>query len=130
MALMVAAILFMQNLDGAIITTSLPQMALTFRATPVALNIAITAYFMAAAAFIPISGRLSDRLGARQVLAAAVFVFVLGSIGCSVALTLPQFIGARVVQRLGGAMMLPVGRIIVLKSACKDQLLSATALIT
>ncbi|GAA0322837.1 DHA2 family efflux MFS transporter permease subunit [Sphingomonas oligophenolica] len=129
-ALLVASILFIQNLDGAVIVTSLPQMAGSLGASTVALNTGITAYFIATAAFIPLSGWITDRLGAKLVLAGAILVFSLGSAGCAAAGTLPEFICARVIQGIGGAMMMPVGRIVVLRTARKDQLLAATSLIT
>lgn len=129
-ALIVAAAFFMQNLDGAIINTSLPQMAHSFGVGTVDVNIGITAYILAVAAFVPLSGWVSDRYGAKRVFAGAIVVFTLASIGCAAAETLWQFVLARIVQGLGGALMTPVGRIVVLRNAEKHELLQATALIT
>jgi MFS family permease len=84
-ALIVAAAFFMQNLDGAIINTSLPQMARTFAVRPADLNIGITAYVLATAAFVPLSGWVAERLGARRVFAGAIVVFTLASLGCGYA---------------------------------------------
>jgi MFS family permease len=100
-ALIVAAAFFMQNLDGAIINTSLPQMAASFQVRPVDLNIGITAYILAVAAFVPASGWVADRWGAKRVFAAAIAVFTLASLGCGLSQSLWQFILARIVQGLG-----------------------------
>lgn len=129
-ALIVAAAFFMQNLDGAIINTSLPQMARSFAVGSVDINIGITAYILAVAAFVPLSGWISDRYGAKRVFAGAIVVFTLASALCAGASHLWEFVLARILQGLGGALMTPVGRIVVLRSAAKHELLQATALIT
>jgi EmrB/QacA subfamily drug resistance transporter len=129
-ALIVAAAFFMQNLDGAIINTSLPQMARAFAVRPADLSIGITSYVLATAAFVPLSGWLAERLGARRVFAAAIVVFTLASFACGCAQDLWSFVAARALQGVGGALMTPVGRMVVLKSAEKSDLLAATALIT
>jgi EmrB/QacA subfamily drug resistance transporter len=129
-ALIVAAAFFMQNLDGAIINTSLPQIAHSFGVRSVDVSVGITAYILAVAAFVPLSGWISDRFGAKRVFATAIVVFTLASIGCAGAGALWQFVLARIVQGLGGALMTPVGRIVVLRNAAKHELLRATALIT
>ncbi|MEV4469676.1 MFS transporter [Nonomuraea sp. NPDC049504] len=129
-ALIVAMAWFMQNLDTTIINTSLPQMAETFGVDAVSVNIGITAYVVAGAAFIPLGGWLSDRYGAKRIFAIAIVVFGLASIACAACTALWQFVLARVVQGAGGALMVPVGRIIVLKNAGKQDLMRATALIT
>ncbi|MGR6915579.1 MFS transporter [[Actinomadura] parvosata] len=129
-ALIVAVSWFMQNLDSTIINTSLPQLAHTFGVDTVSVNIGITAYVVAGAALIPLGGWLSDRYGAKRVFATAIVVFGLASVGCAACTELWQFVLARVVQGVGGALMMPVGRIIVLRNAGKEDLLRATALIT
>lgn len=129
-ALIVASVFFMQMLDGAIMNTSLPQMAASFGVQPVALSIGITIYTLTVAAFVPLSGWLSDRFGARNIFLLAILVFALASLACGMANSLPQFVVARAVQGLGGAMMTPVGRMVVLRNASKSELLQATALIT
>jgi EmrB/QacA subfamily drug resistance transporter len=129
-ALIVAAAWFMQNLDTSIITTSLPQMAHTFRVETVSMNIGITAYVIAGAAFIPLGGWLSDRYGAKPVLASAIAVFGLASIACAASTSLSAFVVARVFQGIAAALMTPVGRIVVLRNAEKGDLLRTTALIT
>jgi EmrB/QacA subfamily drug resistance transporter len=129
-ALIVAAAYFMQNLDGAIINTSLPQMASAFGVRPTDVNIGITAYILSTAAFVPLSGWAADRLGAKRVFAGAIVIFALASLVCGFSQNLWQFTAARIVQGLGGALMAPVGRMVVLRSAEKADLLAATALIT
>lgn len=129
-ALIVAASFFMMNLDGAIINTSLPQMARAFGVRPVDLNIGITAYILTAAAFVPLSGWVADRYGAKRVFAWAIVVFTLASLACGFAQDLVQFTLARAVQGMGGALMTPVGRMVVLRNAEKKDLVAATALIT
>ncbi|GAA3150215.1 MFS transporter [Nonomuraea salmonea] len=105
-------------------------MAETFGVDAVSVNIGITAYVVAGAAFIPLGGWLSDRYGAKRIFAIAIVVFGLASIACAACTALWQFVLARVVQGAGGALMVPVGRIIVLKNAGKQDLMRATALIT
>lgn len=129
-ALIVAASFFMMNLDGAIINTSLPQMAEAFRVRPVDLNVGITAYILTTAAFVPLSGWVADRYGAKKVFAWAIVVFTLASLACGFAQDLIQFALARAVQGMGGALMTPVGRMVVLRNAEKKDLVAATALIT
>jgi MFS family permease len=102
-ALIVASAMFMQNLDSAIINTSLPRMAQSFSVTTIDLSLGITAYMLASAAISPLSGWLADRFGSRDVLMAAVLVFTLASVGCGMAGTLPMFVAARLLQGAGAA---------------------------
>jgi EmrB/QacA subfamily drug resistance transporter len=129
-ASIVAGAFFMQLLDSAIINTSLPQMAQTFGVTPVGVSIGITIYLMSAAAFMPLSGWLADRFGSRNVFTGAIAVFTVASLCCGVAGSLTEFGLARAVQGIGGALMTPVGRLVVLRSTQKSELLHAIALIT
>ncbi|NRP22527.1 putative transport protein HsrA [Ensifer adhaerens] len=129
-ALVVAIAFFMQMLDGTIVITSLPQMAASFGVQPVAMSIGITVYMLTMAAFIPLSGWLGDRFGARNVFLVAIGIFTLASLFCGLSGSLGEFIAARAVQGIGGALMTPVGRIIVLKNARKSELVGAVALIT
>jgi EmrB/QacA subfamily drug resistance transporter len=128
--LIVACALFMENLDGTIITTALPDMAVTFDTSPVRLNVAITAYLLALAIFIPISGWISDRFGGRTVFRAAIATFTLASVLCGLANSLPELTGARILQGIGGAMMVPVGRLVMLRAVPKTELVRATAWLT
>jgi MFS family permease len=124
-AFIVAVAFFMENLDGTAIATALPQMALSFGVSPTHLSIGITAYLVTLAIFIPISGWIADRYGARTVFGVAIAVFTIASVFCGVSTGLTQFILARILQGIGGAMMVPVGRIVVLGSKPKNQLISA-----
>jgi EmrB/QacA subfamily drug resistance transporter len=127
---LIAGAFFMENLDGTIIATALPQMARSFHVGAVNLNIGMTAYLLALAVLIPISGWVADRLGSRSVFAAAIGVFTLASLFCGLSRTLTQFTLMRILQGLGGAMMVPVGRLIVLRNTPKDQLAAAIAYMT
>jgi EmrB/QacA subfamily drug resistance transporter len=129
-ALIVAAALFMQNLDSTVIATALPTMARAFHADPVHMNVALTSYLFAVALFVPASGWMADRFGTRQVFRIAIAVFTLGSVLCGRAETLPFLVFARIVQGTGGAMMLPVGRLILLRSVPKARLVAAMAWVT
>src|SRR5207249_7053263 len=111
-ALLVAAAFFMENLDGTVIATALPQMALSFRASPVDLNMGMTAYMLTLAVFIPVSGWIADRLGARTVFSSAIGLFAFASVLCGFSNSLAQFTAARILQGMGGAMMVPVGRLV------------------
>jgi EmrB/QacA subfamily drug resistance transporter len=126
---LVAGAFFMENLDGTIIVTAIPQMAQSFGVNPVDLSIAVSAYILALAVLIPASGWLADRFGARNVFAAAIVVFTLASVLCGLSQNLPVFTLARVLQGIGGAMMVPVGCLVVLRSVRKDQLIGAIATI-
>ena len=129
-AIIVACALFMQNLDGTVIATALPAMARAFHADPIHMNVALTAYLFAVAVFIPASGWMADRFGTRQVFRAAIAVFTFGSVLCGRADTLGFLVAARILQGAGGAMMLPVGRLVVLRSVPKDRLIGAMAWVT
>ena len=129
-ALIVAIAFFMQLLDSTIISTSLPQMGLSFGVPAVAMSIGITVYMLTMAVFVPLSGWLADRFGARNIFLLAIALFTLASIVCGFSQNLTEFVAARAVQGLGSALMTPVGRILVLRNASKSELLNATALIT
>jgi len=128
--LIVGCALFMQTLDSTVIAVALPAIAKSMHQDPIRLNLAITSYLLSLAVFIPISGWAADRFGPRGVFRAAIVVFTAGSILCALASTLPQLVGARVVQGFGGAMMVPVGRILVLKSVPKADLVDAMSYLT
>ena len=128
--LIVGCALFMQTLDSTVIAVALPAIARSMHQDPIRLNLAITSYLLSLAVFIPISGWVADRFGARGVFRAAIVVFTVGSILCALASTLSQLVGARVVQGFGGAMMVPVGRILVLKSVPKADLVDAMSYLT
>jgi EmrB/QacA subfamily drug resistance transporter len=129
-ALLVAGALFMEQLDGTVIATALPQMAQSFGVAPVDINIGMSAYLLTVAVFIPASGWITDRFGARVVFASAIAAFTLSSVLCAASGTLWQFTLARVLQGIGGAMMVPVGRLIVLRTTEKEHLVRMIAFLT
>src|SRR6478752_7152334 len=108
--LIVATALFMENMDSTVIATSLPAIAAAIGTSPLTLKLAITSYLMSLAIFMPASGWMADRFGARVVFSGAILVFMLGSIGCALAQSIEHFVLARILQGVGGAMMTPVGR--------------------
>ena len=130
MPLIVATALLMENIDGTVIATSLPQIAADLGADPIHLKLALTSYLLALAVFIPASGWAADRYGARLIFRLAIVVFAAGSVACAQADTLFELVLARVLQGLGGSMMVPVGRLIVLRSVPRSDLVSALAWLT
>jgi EmrB/QacA subfamily drug resistance transporter len=128
--LIVATALFMENMDSTVIATSLPAIAADIGTSPLTLKLAITSYLLSLAVFIPASGWTADRFGARLVFASAVGVFMLGSIGCALSQSVTHFVIARILQGLGGAMMTPVGRLVLLRSIDKSALVNAMAWVT
>ncbi len=129
-AFIIATALFMENMDGTVIATSLPAIALDLHQDPIVLKLALTSYMLTLAVFIPASGWVADRFGARTVFCTAIVVFTLGSILCGASSSLATLIAARVFQGLGGAMMVPVGRLVLLRSIAKSDLVSAMAYLT
>ena len=128
--LIVACGLFMENLDSTVLSTSLPSIARAFAVNPLQLNLAITGYLFSLAVFIPLSGWFADRFGGRVVFRAAIIVFMIGSICCGLSSSLAELVLARMLQGLGGAMMVPVGRLVVLRTVPKAQLVRAMAYLT
>src|ERR1051326_6717005 len=123
----VAVSLFMDNMDSTVIATSLPAIAADIGTSPLALKLAVTSYLLSLAVFIPMSGWTANRFGGRTVFRAAIAVFVLGSIGCAASSSLTDFVIARIVQGMGGAMMTPVGRLVLIRSVDKRALIDAMA---
>jgi EmrB/QacA subfamily drug resistance transporter len=128
--LIVACALFMENLDSSIVSTSLPAIATDLGVDPVSLKLAFTSYIISIAVFTPASGWAADRFGARTVFRGAIVVFTAGSILCALASSLEGFVAARIVQGIGGSMMVPVGRLILLKSVEKRDYLRALSWLT
>jgi EmrB/QacA subfamily drug resistance transporter len=126
----VAATFFMEYLDTTIIATALPQMAQTFKVGPNELSLGMTAYMLTLAVFIPISGWIADRLGSRSVFAAAIVIFTLASVLCGLSGNVLEFTAARILQGMGGALMVPVGRLIVVRNTSQDKLMKAISMIT
>lgn len=129
-AAIVASALFMQNLDSAVVATVLPAMARDLGADPVHLSVAITSYLVALCVFIPVSGWVADRFGARRVFMAAILVFTTASAFVGLSQGLPSLVAARVLQGLGGAMMVPVGRLLLLRRVRKEELITTMTWLT
>ncbi|MDQ0668392.1 DHA2 family efflux MFS transporter permease subunit [Pseudomonas sp. W2I6] len=129
-ALLVAVTFFMENLDATVIATALPDIAKTFGVGAVDVNIGMSAYMLAVAVFIPISGWLADRFGSRRVFGWAIVLFSLSSLLCGWSDSLQTFVAARVLQGISGAMMVPVGRLAVLRATEKKDLVRAISFIT
>lgn len=129
-ALVVAAALFMQNLDGTVIATALPAMARDFGEDAVRLNIALTAYLFTVALCVPASGWLADRFGPRRIFVAAITIFTLGSLLCGASSSLAELVAARLVQGAGGALMVPVGRLVLLRTVPQERMVAAMAWVT
>jgi EmrB/QacA subfamily drug resistance transporter len=128
--LIVATALFMENMDSTVISTSLPAIAADIGTSPLTLKLAITSYLLSLAVFIPASGWTADRFGARLVFSLAVGIFIVGSIGCALSSSVTDFVIARIVQGFGGAMMTPVGRLVLLRSIDKSALVNAMTWVT
>ena len=130
LALLVAGTFFMENLDATVITPAIPAMAESFGARPVDLNVGVSAYLLTVGVFIPVSGWVAERFGARLVFSGAIALFTLASLLCGLAGSLPVFIASRILQGIGGALMVPVGRLVVLRATPKERLIAAIATLT
>ncbi|MBS0971373.1 MFS transporter [Chimaeribacter arupi] len=128
--LLVAGAFFMENLDATVIVTALPQMARAFGVEAVDLNIGVSAYILTLTVFIPASGWIANRFGARRVFTAALLLFTLSSLFCALSVNLMTFTAARMLQGFAGALMVPVGRLVVLHNTPKSGLIKAIATIT
>src|SRR6185437_11392091 len=123
--LVVGCAFFMEGLDSTMIAVSIPAMAKSLGESPLRLNLVIASYLLSLAVFIPVSGWIADRLGTRIVFCAAVLIFAGGSALCGLSTNLPMLVAMRVIQGFGGAMMTPVGRLILLRSFPRASLVSA-----
>lgn len=126
--LIVACALFMQNLDSTALATALPAIAESLGETPLRLHLAITSFMLSLAAFLPVSGWVADRFGARTIFRLSMIIFTCASIVCGLSTSLEMLLAARIVQGAGGALMVPVGRLILVRSVPKSELISAMAL--
>ncbi|EPR7655575.1 MFS transporter [Klebsiella pneumoniae] len=129
-ALLVAGAFFMEFLDGTVIATALPDMARDFGVTAVELNIGISAYLITLAVLIPASSWIADRFGARAIFTLALAIFTLASVFCGLSTEVHIFVAMRILQGVGGALMVPVGRLAVLRTTPKHQLIKAIATLT
>jgi MFS family permease len=126
-ALIIASALFMEQLDSTVLATALPTMARSFNVSPLHMSAALTSYLLGLAIFIPASGYCADRFGARRMFRIAIGVFTAGSILCGQAPNLTFLVVARLFQGLGGAMMVPVGRLVLLRTVAPENMVSAMA---
>ena len=125
--MIVGSAIIMQQLDSTVITTALPQMAISLHTDPVRLSVAVTAYLLSLAVFVPVSGWAAERFGGRTVFRAAIALFTLGSVLCGISGNVFELTAARVLQGIGGAMMVPVGRLVLFRSLAKAQLIATMA---
>ncbi|MHC5307624.1 DHA2 family efflux MFS transporter permease subunit [Bartonella sp. LJL80] len=125
--LVLAVALFMENMDSNVISTSLPAIAADLHTSPIALKLAMTSYLVSLSVFIPISGWMADRFTARNIFRIAICIFLIGSLCCAASFSLESFVFSRFLQGLGGAMMTPVGRLLLVKSTPKEELVVALA---
>jgi EmrB/QacA subfamily drug resistance transporter len=130
LALLVAGALFMEILDGTVIAPAVPLVAADLGVEPVDVGIAISGYLITVAVFIPVSGWAADRFGTRRVFTTAVAIFTLASVGCALAPNLAVLTATRVLQGVGGALMVPVGRLAVLRATARADLIRAIAYLT
>ena len=128
--LIVACALFMENLDSTVISTALPQIARDFGESPIHLKLALTSYLLAIAIFLPVSGWLADRFGARLIFRLAIATFVTGSFLCGFSNSIGMIVFARIVQGIGGSMMVPVGRLVILRTVSKHELVGSLSWLT
>src|SRR5271163_2865988 len=124
-AVIVAVAFFMEKLDSTIIGTAIPAMAESLHQPPLQLNLAITSYLLSLAVFMPVSGWIADRYGARSVFCGAIAIFTVGSALSGLSTSLGMMVATRAIQGLGGAMMTPVGRLILLRTFPRDRLVTA-----
>ncbi|WP_408153672.1 MFS transporter [Herbaspirillum lusitanum] len=120
----------MENMDATVLATALPALARDLNQDPITLKLALTAYVAALGVFIPVSGWMADKLGARTIFRSAMLVFMGGSILCALSNSLFTFVAARFLQGIGGAMMVPVGRVIIARSVTKAELVKAVSYLT
>ena len=126
----IAFALFMETLDATIISTAIPKIAVNLHTNPISLKVALTSYLLSLAIFIPISGWFADHFGTKKVFITALMIFTMGSLFCGAAINLQTLVLSRIIQGIGGALMMPVGRLIILKSFPKSELIKVTNYVT
>ena len=124
-SLIVGCAIFLEQMDGTVLATALPTMARDFHVSAPAMSAAVTSYLLALAILIPVSGAMSDRFGAKRVFNSSIVVFIIGSMLCSLTKTLPMMVAARLLQGTGGALMAPVGRLVILRTVERRHLVSS-----
>ncbi len=128
--LILAVALFMEQMDSTVIATSLPAIAADLETNPIALKLALTSYLVALAIFIPASGWMADRFGPRRIFMIAIGVFMIGSLMCAMADSLSSFVVSRFIQGMGGSMMTPVARLVLVRATERNRLIEAMAWLT
>lgn len=126
---LVGGALFMENLDATIVNTAVPTISNNLGITPLSLKAVLTSYTLSLAVFIPISGWMSDRFGSRRVFSLAIALFLLGSLACGLSLNLPTLVASRILQGIGGAMMTPVGRLVLVRAFARSEMLRVTSFV-
>jgi len=121
----VATALFMEQLDSTIVNTAIPAMAASLHVTPLSLKAVVTSYILSLAVAIPISGWMADRFGTRRVFMSAIAIFTVASVLCGLSVNSPMLVAARLLQGVGAAMMMPVGRLAIIRTFPKNELLAA-----
>src|SRR5437764_13986532 len=122
---LVATALFMEQLDATIVTTAVPSIAANLHVTPLSLKSVVTSYILSLAVGIPVSGWMADRFGTRRVFGTAIAIFTVASVLCGLSVSAEMMVVARLLQGLGGAMMMPVGRLAIIRTFPKSELLGA-----
>jgi EmrB/QacA subfamily drug resistance transporter len=122
---LVATALFMEQLDATIVNTAVPSIAASLNVTPLSLKSVVTTYILSLAVGIPVSGWIADRYGTRRVFGSAIALFTLASVLCGLSLSAPMMVAARLLQGIGGALMMPVGRLAIVRTFPKSELLGA-----
>lgn len=125
--MIIASSSFMEQLDGTVLATAMPTMAQSFHTSPLNMSVALTAYLLSLAVFIPASGKVADRFGARRVFCGSIVLFTVGSLLCGQANSLPFLVASRLLQGFGGSMMVPVARLVLLRSVPKEDMVAAMA---
>ncbi len=128
--IILAVALFMEQMDSTVIARSLPAIATDIGTSPIALKLALTPYFVSLAIFIPISGWMADRFGSTTIFRFAIGVFVIGSVCCAFSHSLETFVGSRFLQGIGGSMMTPIARLVLIRATPRTELVSAIAWLT
>src|SRR5438876_8754301 len=126
---LVAVAFFMESLDTTILNTAVPAIAKALAVAPLSMKAVLSSYTLSLAVFIPVSGWMADRFGTRRVFASAIGVFTLGSVLCGISTDIRMLVAFRVVQGLGGAMMVPVGRLTLVRTVPRSQLVRAVAFV-
>lgn len=122
---LVASALFMEQLDATMVNTAIPSIAASLQVTPLSLKAVVSSYILALAVCIPVSGWIADRFGTRRVFFIAIVIFTTASVLCGLAINTPMLVAARILQGIGGALMIPVGRLAIIRTFPKSELLGA-----